>query len=68
MLLFILPHRCCALRKERRDINVVPTYPCSQLNPVSPILSWQIAKIVMLFPYFVSSNVNFGDSARLTDG
>jgi hypothetical protein len=21
---------------ERRDINVVPTYPCSQLNPVSP--------------------------------
>jgi hypothetical protein len=31
------PHRCCALTKERRDINVVPTYACSQLNPVSPI-------------------------------
>ena len=34
----MLPRRCCVLRKERRDINTVPTYPCSQLNPVSPTL------------------------------
>jgi hypothetical protein len=37
MKLFVLPKRCCALTQERRDIEVVPTCPCSQLNPVSPI-------------------------------
>jgi hypothetical protein len=32
----MLPRRCCALRKWRRVINTVPTYPCSELNPVFP--------------------------------
>jgi hypothetical protein len=34
----MLLHRCCALIKARRDINVVPTYTCSQLNPDSPTI------------------------------